>query len=109
MLSTETYCRPVGLEDAARQRAAQRDRPRERSDAVPDLEVAGEHVSDDPPRPGVEDYREIDEALRDRDVGDVRHPELVGAVHRVAPCHEREDRSELCSATIWVICARRSV
>ena len=54
---------PVGVEDAAGGRAAERDRPRERGDAVPGLEVAGDRVPDDPARPGVEDDGEIDEAL----------------------------------------------
>ena len=59
---------------------------------VAGLEVAGERVADDPPRPGVEDDREIDEALRDRDVGDVADPELVGTVDLVVFGDERKDR-----------------
>ena len=83
----------VGVEDAARRRAAQGDRPLERGDAVAGLEVAGERKADDPPRPGVEDDREIDEALRDRDIGDVGRPELVGPVDREVAGHERKDRA----------------
>ena len=83
----------VGVEDAARRRAAERDRPFEGGDAVPGLEVAGERMADDPPRPSVEDHREIDEALCDRDVGDVADPELVGAVDGEVAGHERKDRA----------------
>ena len=53
---------------------------------------AAEGVADDPPRPGVEDDREIDEAGGDGDVGDVGHPELVGAVDLEVLGDEREDR-----------------
>ena len=81
------------IEFLKKRRAAERDRPFEGGDAVPGLEVAGERMADDPPRPGVEDHREIDEALCDRDVGDVADPELVGAVDGEVAGHERKDRA----------------
>ena len=79
--------------DPVAERAAQRDRPLERGDTVSGLEVARQRVADHAPRPGVEDDREIDEAGRDRDVGDVADPELVAAVDRVVFRYEREDRA----------------
>ena len=74
------------------QRPAQRHRPLERGDGVPGVEAAADRVADDAARPGVEDDREVDEAGGDGDVGQVRHPELVGAVDLEVARDEREDR-----------------
>lgn len=51
-----------------------------------------EGIADDPTRTGVEHDRNIDEAHRDRDIGDIGHRELVGPVHLVIFCDERKDR-----------------
>jgi hypothetical protein len=59
---------------------------------VPGLEVAGQREAHDPPRPGVEDHREIDKALRDGDVGGVAEPEVVGGGGHEVAGHEGEDR-----------------
>jgi hypothetical protein len=74
------------------QRPTQRDRPFEFGDGVPCIKAAAERVADRAARPGVEDDREIDEALSDRDVGEVRHPELVGAMDLEVPHDEGVDR-----------------
>ena len=63
----------------------ERDCPLERGEGVTGLEVAGERVADDAPRPGVEDHREIDEAGRDRDVGDVARPRAGWGRRRRCP------------------------
>ena len=39
-----------------------------------------DRIADDAARPGVEYHGDIDEADRDRDVGDVGDPQLIGAV-----------------------------
>jgi hypothetical protein len=59
---------------------------------VSDVEAAADRVADDAARPSVEDDGYIDEAGGDRDVGQVRHPELIGAVHLEVARDEREDR-----------------
>jgi hypothetical protein len=41
---------------------------------------SADRVADHLARPGVEDRRQVDETARDRDIGEVRHPELVRAV-----------------------------
>ena len=82
----------VGVKDAAWGRAAQGDGALERRHGQPRVDAAAEGVADDPPRPGVEHDREIDEARGDRDIGDVGDPELVGTLHLEVLCDEREDR-----------------
>jgi hypothetical protein len=52
------------------------------------FDPAAERPAHDPPRPGVEHDREIDEACGDGDIGDVGRPELVGAVPLEALCNE---------------------
>ena len=90
---SEAYCDPRSVwNDAAGQRPPQRHRPLERGDGVPGVEAAADRVADDAARPGVEDDRDVDEAGGDGDVGQVRHPELVGAVDLEVPRDEREDR-----------------
>ena len=46
----------------------------------PGIDRAADCIADDAARPGVEDSGKIDEARSDRDIGDVRHPELVRTV-----------------------------
>ena len=52
-----------------------------------------DRVTDDLARPGVEDGGEIDEAAGDRDIGQVRHPQLVGAIGNDSLGQVREDRA----------------
>jgi hypothetical protein len=47
-----------------------------------DVDRAADRITDRPARPGVEDDRDIGEALVDGDIGYVRNPELVGSVNR---------------------------
>src|SRR3546814_8437287 len=48
------------------------------------VDPSADGVADDPARPGVKDDGDVDEAGRDRDIGNVRHPELVQG--RRGPC-----------------------
>jgi hypothetical protein len=82
----------VAMKHASRQGPPQRHRPFERRDGVPSVEAAADRVADDAARPGVENDRDVDEAGGDGDVGQVRHPELVGAMDLEVACDEREDR-----------------
>jgi len=45
----------------------------------PGMGGPGDAPADDPPREGVDDEGDVDEALLDRDVGEVRHPFGRGA------------------------------
>jgi hypothetical protein len=80
------------MDDAAGQRSPKRHRSLECRDGVPGVEAAADGVADDAARPGVEDDREIDEAAGDGDIGQVRHPKLVGTVDLEVARDEREDR-----------------
>jgi hypothetical protein len=44
------------------------------------VEAAADRIADDAARPGVENDRDVDEAGGDRDIGQVRYPELVVAM-----------------------------
>lgn len=70
----------IRMEYAAGQRSPQRHRPFERGDGVPGIEAATDRMADDAARPGVEDDGEVDKARGDRDVGQIRDPELIGTV-----------------------------
>ena len=73
---SDACCDP-GVEDAARQRAAKGDGALEGRHGQPRVDPAAEGVADDPPRPGVEDDRAVDEARQDGDIGYVGRPELI--------------------------------
>ena len=45
-----------------------------------DIDGSADGVADDAARPSVENHRDINEAGRDSDVGDVGDPELIGAI-----------------------------
>jgi len=80
------------VEHASGQRPPQGDRAFERCNGVPGIERAADRVADDAARPGVQDDGDIDEAGGDRDVGQVRHPELIGSMNLEAAGDPREDR-----------------
>ena len=82
----------VAMKHATGQRPAQGHRPFECGDGVPGIEAAADRVADGTARPGVENDGDIDEAGGDGDVGQVRHPELVGPVDLEVPRDERIDR-----------------
>jgi len=63
--------------DAALGRPPRRNGRLERGQREPGVDPVPDRVTDNAPRPGVEDGRETDEPDGDRDVGDVRDPELV--------------------------------
>jgi hypothetical protein len=67
---------------AAPWRIADLDGGLERSDGEARIDRAADGVTHDPTGPGIEDRSQVDEAGCDRDIGDVSHPELVGAVQR---------------------------
>lgn len=50
----------------------------------PRVHRAADRISDHPARPSIEDGNHIDEAGRDRDVSDIRHPDLVRSVDDLA-------------------------
>ena len=56
------------------------------------VDAPADGVADHAPRPGIENGCQIDEADRDRDVGDVGDPELVGARRHHVLGQVREDR-----------------
>jgi hypothetical protein len=58
------------------------DRSLKRGKRQADVDRAADCITDRPARPGVEDDRDIGEALVDGDIGYVRNPELVGSVNR---------------------------
>ena len=51
-------------------------------------QMIGHRPADDPPAEGVEHGGEVAKALPGRQVGDVRHPELVGGVRREGTVHQ---------------------
>ena len=70
----------VGMMPAARRRLSLLDcgfQGRHRQSGV---DRATDRTADDAARPGVEDHGDVDEADRDRDIGDVGDPQLVGSV-----------------------------
>ena len=58
----------------------------------PDIDGSADGVADDAARPGVENHRDVNEARRDCDVGDVGDPELIGAVDDLVLGQIAEDR-----------------
>ena len=64
----------VRMVNASRWRLAALDRDLERGNRQPGIDRAADRIADDPTRPGVEDDRDVDEACRDREVGDVGDP-----------------------------------
>jgi hypothetical protein len=58
----------------------------------PDIDGSADGVADDAARPGVEHHRDVNEARRDCDVGDVGDPELIGAVDDFVLCQISEGR-----------------
>src|SRR5512137_3146679 len=56
------------------------------------IDRAADRVANDAARPGIQDCCQIDEARRDGDVSDIRHPELVRAIDNLVPGEVREDR-----------------
>src|SRR3546814_7670869 len=57
------------------------------------VDPSADGVADDPARPGVKDDGDVDEAGRDRDIGNVRHPELVRSGEGHVPGSMGEDRA----------------
>jgi hypothetical protein len=57
------------------------------------VDGAAERVAHHAPRPGIQDDRDVDEAARHRDVGQVRDPELIGTVRHDVLGQVREDRT----------------
>ena len=55
------------------------------------FERAAHGIADGLARPSIEDHGQIDEAVRDADVGQIGDPELVGAVGHEVGRHVRED------------------
>src|SRR5208337_1407504 len=72
----------VCVMDATWRRLSPLDRGVERGKRQADIDRAADCIADRSPRPGVEDHRNIGEALDDGDVRYVRNPELVGPVDR---------------------------
>src|SRR5512139_2277530 len=64
----------------------------ERGNGEPCVDRAADGITYDPTGPGIEDCSQIHEAGRDCDIGDVGHPELVGAVWRRVLREIGEDR-----------------
>ncbi len=56
------------------------------------IDRSADGVTNDPAGPGVEDHSQVHEASRDCDIGDVSHPELVGAVRNHVVREVREDQ-----------------
>ena len=54
----------------------------ERSNSEARINRAADGVTYDPTGPGIEDGSQVHEAKRDCDIGDIGHPELVGAIQR---------------------------
>ena len=66
---------PIRVVDASRQGPPISDCSLERGDDEARVDRAAESIADHPPRPGVEDYREVDESHRDRDVEPAPDPD----------------------------------
>src|ERR1700679_3759284 len=65
----------------------------ERRCREPGVDRSANGVSHHATRPGVENRSQIDEASGDRDIGDVRYPELVGTVDEQIAGAIRKDRA----------------
>src|SRR5438876_5474256 len=70
----------IGMVHAAFRRLARPDGSFERGDREPGVDRAADRIAHHATRPGVENRRQIDEAGRDRDIGDIRHPQLIRTV-----------------------------
>ena len=55
------------------------------------IDRAADRIANDAARPGIKDYRQIDEARRNADVGDIRDPELIWAIDDPVAGEVRED------------------
>ena len=78
--------------DAALWRLPAGDRSPERRQREAGVDAAADGVADHAPRPSIENGRQIDEAGRDGDVGDVGDPQLVRAGRHYVLGQVREDR-----------------
>ena len=72
----------IAVMHATWRRLSPLDRSLKRGKRQADVDRAADCITDRPARPGVEDDRDIGEALVDGDIGYVRNPELVGSVNR---------------------------
>src|SRR6201987_1077870 len=57
------------------------------------IDRAADRIANDAARPGIEDGRQIDEARRNGDVGNIRDPELVRAIDDPVAGEVWEDRA----------------
>src|SRR5476651_288858 len=64
----------------------------ERSNNEPRIDRAADGITYDPAGPGIENRSQVHKAGGDCDIGDVGHPELVGAIQRHALREIGEDR-----------------
>ena len=55
------------------------------------IDRTADRIANDAARPGIEDCRQIDEARRNGDVGNIRDPELVRAIDDPVAGEVRED------------------
>jgi len=83
----------IGVVHAARRRSTSTERSLEGRQRQARVDRAADRIPDHPARPGIEDGSQIDEACRDRDVGDVGDPELVRSVDHHASGPVRENRA----------------
>jgi hypothetical protein len=82
----------IGVMDAPLRRLACGSRRSECAESEPRVDASANRIADDAPRPGIENGRQIDEAHRNGDVGDVGDPELVGSCRHHVFRQVREDR-----------------
>src|SRR5580693_7289897 len=68
----------IAVMHATWRRLSPLDRSLKRGKRQADVDRAADHITDRPARPGVDDDRDIGEALVDGDIGYVRNPEPVG-------------------------------
>src|SRR5271166_1266529 len=61
-----------------------RDCRHERCDGEARIDGATDRISDHAARPSIEYHRDVDEARGDGNVGDVRHPKLIGPIQHHA-------------------------
>ena len=69
----------VGVVHAAQRRSTSTEGGLEGRQRQSGVDRTADRIADHPARPGIEDGGEIDEAGRDRDVGEVGDPERFGA------------------------------